>query len=186
MNCPKCGIELEQNGEVCPECGPVYGSSKNIFDKIARIEEILLTTFLGAMVLLVLIQIFLRNVFHSGIAGGDSIVRHLVLWLAFLGAGLAARNGAHVRIDVASRIVPQKWKRVVRIIVDIFSIVVCSILVFAAYEFVSVEYEGQGVIPFLNIPVWLIQIIIPFGYLIITLRFASSAYMNIIKTVKDK
>lgn len=186
MRCPKCGIELEQDAEVCPECGPVYGSSKNIFDKIARIEEILLATFLGAMVLIVLIQIFLRNFFHSGIAGGDSIVRHLVLWLAFLGAGLAARNGAHVRIDVASRIVPKKWERVVKITVDIFSIVVCSILVFASYKFVSVEYEGQGVIPFLNTPVWLIQIIIPLGYLIITLRFASRAITNITKIVKEE
>lgn len=186
MRCPKCEIELEGNVRVCPECGAVYGASNYFFDKIARIEEILLVTLLSTMVLLVLTQIFLRNAFNSGITGGDSLIRHLVLWGAFVGAGLATREGSHVRIDVASRVLPEKWKKPIEVIIDLFSVTVCSILVYASYNFVSVEHEGLGKLPFGGIPIWIIQVIMPVGYLVVALRFASKGVRNIVNLVKGE
>ena len=44
------------------------------------------------MVLLPLIEIPLRR-FGTGIPGAISVERHLTLWVAFLGAALAAREG---------------------------------------------------------------------------------------------
>ena len=186
MLCRECGIELKKKMKICPECGSVNSSSNKFFDNISKIEEILIALFLGIMVILVLIQVLLRNLFHTGIIGGDSIVKHLLLWIVFMGAGLATRDETHVRIDVVSKILSHKWKQIAEIIVTIFSIIVCCILVYASSSFIFVEYNAHSKLPFLNIPVWILEIIIPAGYLIVALRFTSKGVINIINMIRGE
>ena len=151
---------------------------------LTGIEKIFVSTCLGGMVVLVLIQIILRNFYNSGIVGSDSLVKHLVLWVGFLGAGLATREKSHIRIDIASKILPDKIKKIAQILVDMFSVAICSGLVYAAYSFVSIEYGAGEVIPFLQIPVWIMELIIPVGFLIIALRFMLQLLSNISTLVK--
>jgi TRAP-type C4-dicarboxylate transport system permease small subunit len=113
----------------------------------------------------------MRNLFNSGIVGSDSLVKHLVLWVGFLGAGLATRERTHIRIDIASRVLPLRLKSAAQILVDVFSVVIGVGLVYASCTFVSIEYESGGTIPFMQIPVWVMELIIPIGFLVITLRF---------------
>ncbi|MEZ4552068.1 MAG: TRAP transporter small permease subunit [Desulfobacterales bacterium] len=49
--------------------------------------------------------------------GGDDLIRHLVLWIAFIGAGIATRSRSHVKIDVitTSSAVRKKYLDVVRL-----------------------------------------------------------------------
>jgi TRAP-type C4-dicarboxylate transport system permease small subunit len=162
----------------CPECKFSYPAARTFFDYIARVEEMLLATALSAMVLLVLVQIVLRNFFSIGIMGGAEIVRHLVLWVAFLGAGLAARDGKHIRIELAQRILPARTRRIFSVITCVFSVIVCSILVYASINFVYVDYLGGATIAFYNIPVWILQVIIPIGYMAVALRFAAQCIEN--------
>lgn len=157
---------------------------KKFLQKFEQFERMLVALCLGLMVLMVLVQIFLRNFYQSGVVGGDSLVKHLVLWVGFLGAGLATREASHIRIDIASKILPTPMKPYVQVVVDVFSIVVCSMLLYASYNFVSIEYEGRGTIPFQEIPVWIMEIVIPLGLLIITLRFAAQAVSNFLQIVK--
>ncbi|MDY6933173.1 MAG: TRAP transporter small permease subunit [Spirochaetota bacterium] len=186
MRCQRCGVGLEESAKACPECGACEEVSNTILDRLVKIEEALLSTLLGLMVILVLIQLVLRNVFHTGIIGGDSIVKHLLLWIVFVGAGLAAKEGSHIRIDVALKILPEKWRQLVETTVTIFSVLICCVIVYASCYFVYMEYEGQERLPFYDIPLWIIEMIIPIGYSVIALRFAASGLSNIIKLSKAK
>lgn len=159
-------------------------TADKVFDALASVEKCLVALCLSGMVILVLVQIFLRNFFNSGIIGGDSIVKHLVLWVGFLGAGLATREASHIRIDVASKIFPDRVRPYLQLVVDLFSVTVCAILVYASYHFVAIEYEDKGTIPFYDIPVWIMEIIIPIGFLIITLRFGYQAVLNLQKILR--
>ena len=44
-------------------------------------------------------QVLARNLFGGGILWGDSFVRALVLWVAFVGAMVASRSDNHINID---------------------------------------------------------------------------------------
>ncbi|MDT8274124.1 MAG: TRAP transporter small permease [Desulfomonilia bacterium] len=137
----------------------------------ARIEDVLIALFLGAMILLVLVQIVLRNWYATGIMGGAEMVRHLVLWVAFIGAALAAREGKHIRIDLAARILPPMMRDLFEFVTTVFSVIVCGILVYAATYFVLMDYRSGTTIAFFSLPVWILEIIIPIGYLLVTFRF---------------
>lgn len=128
------------------------------------------------MVLMSFGQIILRSM-DQGLLWGDIFLRHLVLWVGFVGASLATRDDKHISIDVLSRITSEKANRFIKIIVNFATIVVCLVLAEAAYEYVKYEYEEQSIL-FNELPRWPFQIIMPLG-------FAMIAFRLIIKILQD-
>lgn len=147
---------------------------KNILQKIdsglAQGENFLIFLTLGLMVGLSFLQVLLRNFFESGILWADIFLRHLVLWVGFIGASLATRNEKHINIDILTRMVPVKIVPYIKISVDLVTVVVCIILAKASYTFLTFEIEAETII-FKNIPAWYFQIIMPAGFSLIGIRF---------------
>jgi TRAP-type C4-dicarboxylate transport system permease small subunit len=77
---------------------------------IEQLEQILLVILLSSMILIAFLQIVLRNFFATGLSWGDPLVRNLVLWIGFIGATLATREGKHINIDLVSRWLPSQGK----------------------------------------------------------------------------
>ena len=138
---------------------------------LLRVEDGLLVSLLGLMVLLATGQILLRNLFDAGISCGDPTLRLLVLWLALLGAMAATRDDNHIRIDLLSRYLPGHWRRHARRLTDLFSALVCSLLAWHAGRFVLFEYQ-DGVVLMGWLPAWVAELILPFGFSVMALRFA--------------
>jgi len=175
MQCIKCGNDFGDLDQ-CPLCAEAWRKSGKFNQITTRIEDFLIELFLGAMVIIVLAQILLRNIYQSGILGGDELVRHLVLWIAFFGAAIATRSRAHVKIDAVKNIIPEHWQPYSDVVVSLFSCIVCCVLAYASCQFVYIEYQVQEHSAFFNLPAWMMQIILPAGYLIIALRFARNSF----------
>ena len=141
---------------------------------IARLETSLVVLLLGLMIFLDFAQVILRNFFSSGFIWADTFLRQTVLWVAFLGASLAVQERKHINIDVLSRLMPERWKRLSRLLTDVFSAVVCFAFLRASITFVKNEI-AQATILFLDLPAWYFQIIIPVGYGLICFRFLIKA-----------
>ena len=122
------------------------------------------------MVVLSFSQVVMRNLMDTGILWGDIFLRHLVLWVGFLGASLATRKEKHIKIDVLKRIVSEKYVPYVKIVIDLVAIIICIVLAKAAYIFLLMEKEDNTIL-FENIPAWWLQIIIPVGFSLIGFRF---------------
>lgn len=69
MQCLKCGNDFDHLYE-CPLCSEVWRKSGKFNQVVTRIEDFLIALFLTLMVIMVLMQIFMRNFFQSGILGG--------------------------------------------------------------------------------------------------------------------
>lgn len=132
------------------------------------------------MVLLSFLQVMLRNFFHTGIHGADIFLRHMVLWITFLGASLATGSDRHINIDILTQFLPGSLKGIRGIVINLFALLVCFILFIASWRFVAMEREG-GSILFGQTPVWIMQIIIPLGFFLISFRFL----VNVIGYVVD-
>ncbi|PIP40252.1 MAG: hypothetical protein COX19_06090 [Desulfobacterales bacterium CG23_combo_of_CG06-09_8_20_14_all_51_8] len=180
MQCLKCGKEFDNFYE-CPLCSEVWRKSGRFTRIFTKTEDVLLNLFLALMVLMVLAQILMRNFFQSGILGGDDLIRHLVLWIAFFGAAIATRSNSHVKIDVITHLAGEKIRKTMDVTVSFFSCLVCAILVGASCHFVIIEFEAANHSQFLNLPVWTMETVMPLGYLVIAVRFA----LNGIRGIKD-
>jgi C4-dicarboxylate transporter DctQ subunit len=137
---------------------------------LALLENFLIIVILGIMVLLSFLQVVLRNFFDTGLLWGDIFLRHLVLWVGFIGASLATRQDKHINIDIFNRIISKKFVPPVKFVVNLFSLIICIILAKASYQFMIMEKEA-GTILFNNVHSWIIEIILPGGFSLIALRF---------------
>ncbi len=137
---------------------------------IDRVEQTLVSIFLSVMILIALLQIVLRNLFATGLTGGDPLVRNLVLWVGFIGAAIATREGKHISIDVVSQWVPGRGKIVIEGIIYVSSFIICGLLTFAAVKFIRNE-ALMGTVTFLGIRAWLPELILPITFGLMTLRF---------------
>jgi TRAP-type C4-dicarboxylate transport system permease small subunit len=138
---------------------------------ISRVENILIVFMLSLMIIMAFMQIVLRNLFATGFSWADVLVRYLVLWVAFIGASLATREGKHINIDVFSRWISGKTKGYIKTICELCSLIICALLAYAAVKFILFETQMGGT-TFFGLPVWLPQLIIPITFGLMTFRFA--------------
>ncbi|KMP11606.1 hypothetical protein UZ36_03940 [Candidatus Nitromaritima sp. SCGC AAA799-C22] len=147
---------------------------KQIDDWLARIEAGLITLILSVMILLSFGQVILRNFFHEGILWGDIFLRQIVLWVGFIGASLAAREHRHIAIDFLPNVLPSAWRKPIKIFVYLCTAAISAFLALAAWTFVEFEREGGSVL-FLDLPVWVFQVVLPYSFCLLTFRFIFSA-----------
>lgn len=136
-----------------------------------RAEDLILATALIVLVLLAAAQIGLRTLFDSGTIWLEPLLRTLVLWVAMLGAMIAAREGRHIGLDIVSRVLPRPALRATHALAFLFAAGVSATLAWQSWRMVLDEY-AVGTMAFASVPAWLAQAILPFALAVIALRLA--------------
>jgi TRAP-type C4-dicarboxylate transport system permease small subunit len=135
------------------------------------------------MIVLAFTQIILRNFFSVGLDWADAFLRFLVLWVTMLGAGVTTREDSHITVDVISHVLPKRGQAAVRVATDLFTVVVCGLLANAAVTFLTEERAG-GAQAFQGVPTWIAEIILPFAFGVVALRFAVYAGRHLWQAIK--
>jgi TRAP-type C4-dicarboxylate transport system permease small subunit len=154
---------------------------KRINRAFGRVEGWLIVFFLWVMVLISFLQIILRNLYtHAHIQWANYILgevdwaepcaRLLVLWLTFLGASLVTGENRHIKIDLMSTILPQRWLPFRELVLSVACVLISALMLKASLDYMMVEMSFGGLL-FLKIPTWVGQLIIPAGFLLILFRF---------------
>lgn len=157
---------------------------KKINQTLDKLESLILSFFLLAMIGLACLQIVLRNVFHTGIADAEPLLRLMVLWVGLIGAVAASRTYKHITIDVITRILSIRAKLAVLTFNYLFVAVVSSIVTWHAGRFVIMDYEANSP-AFGSIPSWVMELILPFAFGAIALRYAISFIESAQSLVKN-
>lgn len=147
---------------------------------LVRIENFLIVVLLAVMVLMAFLQVIFRNLFSMGILWADIFLRHLVLWVGFIGASLATRESRHINIDILTRFAPKAKQPYLKMFIDLVSAAICVILARAGYKFLQYEIES-GATLFLDIPAWIFELIIPAGFALIGFRFVLNMIQEAIR-----
>lgn len=143
---------------------------RHLDEWIGRGEGLLLVFLLGVMVVLSFVQVILRNLFSESLLWGEILLRHLVLWIGFLGAARATGEGRHITIDAFTRFLSPRAKLAARILTNTFAVIVCSLLLNASLKFLTDEIESGSTLHG-DVPSWYSQIIIPAGFGLIIIHF---------------
>jgi tripartite ATP-independent transporter DctM subunit len=137
-------------------------------------EDVLSATALLGMAILPLIEILWRRFFGLGIPGAGPIVQHLVLWLAFPGAAIAARDGKLLALSSAAFIPEGRAKRAAHVFSSAIGALVAALLAAGAVDLVQTERAAQTSIG-AGIPTWVAQLALPIGFAAVAFRLAWSA-----------
>ncbi len=117
------------------------------------------------MAIIPTVEFFGRRFFSTGIPDAANYLRHLTLWVGFLGAMAASRGGEHLRIVPDGNWLPGSLRPAAAFVQAFFSSLVCVALFAATVELVVSEAPGisEGAAALLPAP--LLSWLEPFGLL---------------------
>ncbi|MCU6707929.1 TRAP transporter small permease [Paenibacillus sp. J5C_2022] len=122
---------------------------------------------LGAMSIIIVVQVFCRFVINFPLAWSEEAARYLMVYTVFLGAPLAIRNHKMIAIEIIVESVSPKVRKVLRILISLISIVFFVILLFKGVDMLDVVSRQSSAslginmdIPYMAIPLGALLMII--------------------------
>lgn len=137
-------------------------------------ENLLLCSILVALMVLPLLEAFLRKAFASGIPGATTLVQHCTLLIGMLGGALAARDSRLLAMSALPTILPPKWKVFAALFSGTAATTITLFLTVAGIEFVKTERESGNFLVG-QLPIWWVQAVTPIGFALVTGRLLWNA-----------
>lgn len=135
---------------------------------LLTLEKFLAASSLLLLLAFVLIQVIARNFFETGFPPLEVISRHLVLYIAFVGAALITEDQKHIKIDFLSHLLSSKLKSMLIRPLSILAAMICSMFAWHAARFWLDEWQYAGESD--RWIVWL-ALVLPVGFALIALHF---------------
>jgi TRAP-type C4-dicarboxylate transport system permease small subunit len=107
-----------------------------VFERVfVRLNRWLLIVLLAAMVAVVFANVCMRYLLGSSVIWSEEVARHLMIWLTFVGRGLALRSGAQIGIDTLQDALPPRAARALR-----WALALAMLALFVALAWYGVDY----------------------------------------------
>jgi TRAP-type C4-dicarboxylate transport system permease small subunit len=134
---------------------------RGAIDAFFKLLEFLVVVCMVAMVVMVFGNVVLRYGFNSGITVSDEMSRYCFIWLTYIGAMVAMRDGAHLGVDTLIKHLPRAGKKVCFFINQVLMLF-CNVLFFmGTYE--MHELQTTNISPVVGISmIWIYGI----GYIV--------------------
>jgi len=109
-------LAIRRRGSRRPDSPPRPSVSpatmKKPIDIFFKLLEFLVVVLMVAMVFMVFGNVVLRYAFNSGIAVSEELSRYCFVWLTYIGAMVAMREGGHLGVDTLVKHLPLLGKKV--------------------------------------------------------------------------
>ncbi len=152
--------------------GPARG--RRLSTLARRAENSLAAAALLAMAGLPVLEIVLRSFFRTGLPGSGAYVQNLTLWVGFVGAMIASREGRHLNLSAGFAVLPPGAQAIASAAAAAVSAAVAAGLAWASLQFVLAMTDSPVRIGGW-LPIWAIIAVLPAAFAVITLRFITGA-----------
>jgi TRAP-type C4-dicarboxylate transport system permease small subunit len=144
----------------------------SILERLTQIEKIIASVMVFILTLFVVVDVGSREIFKTGIPWAQKGAVYLMIWVGFLGAILVTHKVEHLRPEIADKIWKGKAKgiylRINNLLIFSFTAAMC----FYSFKYVmeSREFGDRNVV--IDMPMWVLQAVIPYSFLSMSLRYA--------------
>jgi TRAP-type C4-dicarboxylate transport system permease small subunit len=153
-----------------------------LIDKLNEFIGLLTGIFNFFLLILVLWGIFSRYILRSPSHIALEVSGYLMVLLSFLGAGYILLKEKHVSVQVLTVKIPDKYKKIHRLTVNIILMLFSLLIIYEGMDFVILAFkENYRSTSLLNFPLWIVFLAIPVG----TFFFFLQTVRNIILYNKD-
>jgi TRAP-type transport system small permease protein len=95
----------------------------------------LLIVLLTAMVAIVFANVVMRYLLGTSLIWSEEVARHLMIWLTFVGSGLALRSGAQLGVDTLQDALPPAAARLLRLALALGMLVLFVLLAWYGIDY---------------------------------------------------
>lgn len=146
---------------------------------ISNFDLVIASLFLCITVLVVIVNVALRYLFHGGLFWAEEVATSSFIWSVFVGAAAAYRYKMHIGIDIVTKFGPQPWRIFIAVIIDCLMIVINGYIVYLSIFFILANKLKRT--PVLDIPALYINLALTVGFTLMTVYALLSLYRDVRK-----
>ncbi len=135
--------------------------------------------FLCITVLVVIVNVALRYLFHGGIFWAEEVATTSFIWSVFVGSAAAYRYKMHIGIDLVSNFGPARWRSFIAVLIDTMMLVINAYIVYLSIFFINANKLKRT--PVLDIPALYVNLALTVGFSLMVLYAMSFLYRDIRK-----
>ena len=145
---------------------------------MVTVNRWIVIVMMAVMATLVFTNVVCRYVLNFSIVWAEELSQYLMVWVAFLSAGLALRQGRHVAIEFLQDHLPSTARKMMRHLVTLMLIVFMGILIVLGFQFARFAWDQET--PVMNIPLGIPYLAVPIGALLLLIHifFIYQAYVD--------
>jgi TRAP-type C4-dicarboxylate transport system permease small subunit len=142
-------------------------------------ERVLLLFLYSFIVLVIALEVIRRFVLMYSSVWGEEAARFAFIYLVWIGAAVAVRDRAHIRIDVITHLLPPRGAALVYLLGDLLTVALACSAIYWSLDPVLVSWKFGNVTDGLRIiRVWFL-LAVPFGFTIMLLRLGQSIWRDV-------
>ena len=143
-----------------------------------RIATFLEETFVGFTLLSATLLLFggvvMRYFFNYTFEWSDELIRYVIIWSTFIGGGLCAKKGMHVKMDILLRVMPAGFLKYWNMFLTVVAILFSLFCMIQGYRMVFLTQAfGRTSVSF-PLPMWIPYLAVPLGYTLMFIHFSIS------------
>lgn len=133
-----------------------------------------------AMVLIMFMNVVLRNFFHSGLVWGNEVSSYLNILAVYIAVSAGFKYGSHVGISVVvDYVIPQKLRKGTSVLTNLISLSFCILILYMGGRMMSAQMASGQSSPVVSLPLWVVYGFLTLGMLLSAIRII----MEIIKII---
>lgn len=137
---------------------------------VCALNRWLLIGLLAVMALLVFGNVVGRYVFSVSSSMVEEITRYMMIWLVYLGAGLALRGGQHVSVNLVIDALTPALARLLRAIALLATLAFMAAVLWYGWQYA--QFAMSRLTPVLQWPIGAVYLAVPLGALLFIVHAA--------------
>lgn len=138
----------------------------------------MLLGFYGMIVATIVVEVIRRFVLSYSSIWGEEIARYAFIYLAWVGASIAVRDRAHIRIDVILHYLSVRMKALVYLFGDLCMLALAVLALWTAIESVEISMRFGSVTHGLRISLAWFLMAVPLGFSLMIFRLIQSIWRD--------
>jgi TRAP-type C4-dicarboxylate transport system permease small subunit len=153
----------------------------NIIRVVSRVSGYVATAFMMVLMLLTVVDVFLRYFFSAPITGATEVSRLLMIIIVFPALGWAAIDRAHIRVDLVVSRIPARVQAIIGSITFFIGLVTFCIITWQSFLEAAVVNRQTSLLHISFTPFYWVM---SAGFTIFCLAIAALVVEDIAKVVK--
>lgn len=144
---------------------------------LSNFDLILSGFFLCITVLVVIVNVALRYLFHGGLFWAEEVATTSFIWSVFVGAAAAYRYKMHIGIDFVTRFGPARFRALIAVVIDLLMLVINGYIVYLSVLFIGANSLKRT--PVLDIPAVYVNLALSVGFALMTVYAMKFLYKDL-------
>ena len=145
----------------------------NFLDKLSRAA---ITLFLTIITVVLFSQVVSRYLLDTGLAWSEELSRYLMIWMIFLGATVAAKEGSQISVTVLEDVLPQAWRKILMQLQKIISIIFFVLV--TGFSMKILPLAKLQTSPNMGLPMHITYFVIPLASVIMIIHLVIRMYLE--------